>query len=195
MPALSKAPPTRREANASPGVGTSESSPLLLTEGGPEGAGCGGEPVRFFGLLGNLIHPTSVSPDGLPPCSSGMTATGSHVDFYSLRGAQPQGEGFGRCCIDSPYRPSSGPFGDTSPYTPGGKRIAGLAYEIRRIGACRRPCKAPTWIFRNKRPGGPEGPSGRSAYFSFCRRTSMTRAAWFRCRMAAYSARWASSGV
>ena len=56
--------------------------------------GCGGDQVRFIGLPGKRLHPTSVSPDGLPPCSSGMTATGSHVYFYSLRGAQPQGEGF-----------------------------------------------------------------------------------------------------
>ena len=28
------------------------------------------------------------------PLSRGMTATGSHGYFYSLRGAQPQGEGF-----------------------------------------------------------------------------------------------------
>ena len=27
------------------------------------------------------------------PLSSGMTATGSHIHFYSLRGAQPPGEG------------------------------------------------------------------------------------------------------
>ena len=39
-------------------------------------------------------HPTSVTPKGVTPCSSGMTATGSHGYFYSLRGAQPQGEGF-----------------------------------------------------------------------------------------------------
>ncbi len=88
--------------------------------------------------------PTSVTPKGVPPCSSGMTATGSHGYFYSLRGAQPQGEGFslkplvptpndrtlppapsapppsseggkGLYHIDSPYRPSSGPFGTTFP--------------------------------------------------------------------------------
>ena len=44
-----------------------------------------------------------------------MTATGSHGYFYSLRGAQPQGEGL---------------------------RFAGLAYEIPAGGACRRPYKA-----------------------------------------------------
>ena len=30
------------------------------------------------------------------PLRSGMTATGSHEYFYSLRGAQPPGEGFFR---------------------------------------------------------------------------------------------------
>ena len=186
-----------------------------------------------------MIHPTSVSPDGLPPCSSGMTATGSHAYFYSLRGAQPQGEGFGRCCIDSPYRPSSGPFGatfpqgkanprqvgsllqsptvhplratqawPTSPYTPGGLRLANSAYGIRRIGACRRPYKASPEVlchfslfslhfslFSKKSLPALFQVQGAIFYFSFCRRTSMTRAAWFRCRMATYSARWASSGV
>ena len=39
-----------------------------------------------------------------------MTATGSHVHFYSLRGAQPYTPGaFGLCYAGSPYRPSSGP--------------------------------------------------------------------------------------
>ena len=71
-----------------------EKSPLLLTEGGPEGAGCGGDPVRIIAPPGKTIHPTSVTPKGVTPCSSGMTATGSHGYFYSLRGAQPQGEGF-----------------------------------------------------------------------------------------------------
>ena len=87
--------------------------------------GCGGDQVRFIVLPGNRLRPTSVSPDGLPPCSSGMTATGSHVYFYSLRGAQPQGEGlrlavpaYGirahrgmppplQCLAGGAYRPSS----------------------------------------------------------------------------------------
>ena len=60
--------------------------------------------MRFIGLPGKTIGPTSVTPKGVTPCSSGMTATGSHGYFYSLRGAQPQGEGL---------------------------RFAGLAYEIR----------------------------------------------------------------
>ena len=51
-------------------------------------------PGTFFGLPGKTIGPTSVTPKGVTPCSSGMTATGSHGYFYSLRGAQPQGEGF-----------------------------------------------------------------------------------------------------
>ena len=63
--------PLHRGGSASLGVGTSEPSPLLLTEGGPEGAGCGGDPVRFIGLFGNAIGPTSVSPDGLPPSPQG----------------------------------------------------------------------------------------------------------------------------
>ena len=34
-----------------------------------------------------------------------MTATGSHIDSYSLRGAQPYTPGaFGLCFIGSPYR-------------------------------------------------------------------------------------------
>ena len=36
-------------------------------------------------------RPSSVCPKG-QPLSSGMTATGSHIDSYSLRGAQPPGE-------------------------------------------------------------------------------------------------------
>ena len=39
-----------------------------------------------------LPYTPSVCPKG-QPLSSGMTATGSHGYFYSLRGAQPQGEG------------------------------------------------------------------------------------------------------
>ena len=38
-------------------------------------------------------RPSSVTPDGVT-LSNGMTATGSHEYFYSLRGAQPPGEGF-----------------------------------------------------------------------------------------------------
>ena len=77
--------------------------------------GCGGDQLRFIVLPGNRLRPTSVSPDGLTPCSSGMTATGSHVYFYSLRGAQPQG------------KPSPRRF---------------LRMEFGRIGACHRPYKA-----------------------------------------------------
>ena len=82
--------------------------------------------MRFIGLPGKTIGPTSVTPKGVTPCSSGMTATGSHGYFYSLRGAQPQGEGLrfvgnlpgirraGRAAAptlrnDTAYRPSSGP--------------------------------------------------------------------------------------
>ncbi len=58
--------------------------------------------------------PPLIRPFG--PLSSGMTATGSHVHFYSLRGAQPYTPGaIGRCFVDSPYRPSSGPSGTTFP--------------------------------------------------------------------------------
>ena len=38
-------------------------------------------------------RPSSVSADA-EPLRNGMTATGSHEYFYSLRGAQPPGEGF-----------------------------------------------------------------------------------------------------
>ena len=41
---------------------------------------------------GNPYRPSSVCPYG-QPLSRGMTATGSHIHFYSLRGAQPPGEG------------------------------------------------------------------------------------------------------
>ena len=37
-------------------------------------------------------RPSSVTPNGVP-LRNGMTATGSHEYFYSLRGAQPPGEG------------------------------------------------------------------------------------------------------
>ena len=41
-------------------------------------------------------------------------------------------------CKDQPYTPS-GTFGATSPYTGEAYASPGSAYEIRRIGACRRP--------------------------------------------------------
>ena len=79
-----------------------------------------------------MLRPTSVSPDGLPPCSSGMTATGSHVDFYSLRGAQPQGEGFGLCEPLAPTAPH--PAGIMIPATfPQGKA------SLRRVGTLLQP--------------------------------------------------------
>ena len=109
-----------------------EESPLLLTEGGPKGAGCGGDQVGSIGLPGNMLRPTSVSPDGLPPCSSGMTATGSHVHFYSLRGAQPQGEGFGLCKPLAPTAPH--PAGIMIPATfPQGKA------SLKRVGTLLQP--------------------------------------------------------
>ena len=54
-------------------------------------AGHAAAPTR---KIDTASRPTSVTPKGVTPCSSGMTATGSHGYFYSLRGAQPQGEGF-----------------------------------------------------------------------------------------------------
>ena len=54
-----------------------------------------------------------------------MTATGSHEYFYSLRGAQPPGEGF------SLSRSSQ-------------RRFLLLKYGKIAGGACRRPYKAPT---------------------------------------------------
>ena len=39
--------------------------------GGPEGAGCGGDPARIPEAPGTTIGPTSVSPDGLPPSPQG----------------------------------------------------------------------------------------------------------------------------
>ena len=42
-----------------------------------------------------VSRPSSVSADA-EPLRNGMTATGSHEYFYSLRGAQPPGVGFFR---------------------------------------------------------------------------------------------------
>ncbi len=76
----------------------SESSPLLLTEGGPEGAGCGGDPVRSFELPGKTIRPTSVSPKGLPP--------------------SPQGEGFSQKPLPSTPNDRTLPQSRASPCQP-----------------------------------------------------------------------------
>ena len=65
------APPTQGRQTQKYGASSSEASPLLLTEGGPGGAGCGGDQVRFIGQPGKTIGPTSVSPDGLPPSPRG----------------------------------------------------------------------------------------------------------------------------
>ena len=59
------------------------------------------------------------------PLRNGMTATGSHEYFYSLRGAQPPGEGF------SLSRSSQ-------------HRFLLLKYGKIAGEACRRPYKAPT---------------------------------------------------
>ena len=52
---------------------------------------------------GSPYRPSSVMANA-EPLRNGMTATGSHVYFYSLRGAQPPGEGFfsvpGGFCAD-----------------------------------------------------------------------------------------------
>ena len=80
------------------GAGCSEKSPLLLTEGGTAQAVTGVEGTRCD-FRTALKHERPHIRHGLrpmTPCSSGMTATGSHGYFYSLRGAQPQGEGFSR---------------------------------------------------------------------------------------------------
>ena len=52
-------------------------------------------PGEGFGrcYIDSPYRPSSVCPEG-QPLSRGMTATGSHIDSYSLRGAQPPGEGF-----------------------------------------------------------------------------------------------------
>ena len=42
--------------------------------------------------IGGASRPSSVSANA-EPLRNGMTATGSHEYFYSLRGAQPPGEG------------------------------------------------------------------------------------------------------
>ena len=82
--------------------------------------GCGGDPVRFFGLPGKSIGPTSVSPDGLPP--------------------SPQGEGFSLKPRPLPPLIRHGLRHDTFPQ---GKAYASpvLRIEFVRIGACRRPYK------------------------------------------------------
>ena len=115
--------PLHRGGSASPGVGRTESSPLLLTEGGPEGAGCGGDPVRS-----SPTAPKDERPHirhGLRP----MTPS-------------PQGEGFGRCFVSAPTAPhpaalrppsprgrhfseGSGHFYDVRPYTPSEPRKRG----------------------------------------------------------------------
>ena len=115
-----------------------------------------------------MIHPTSVSPDGLPPCSSGMTATGSHAYFYSLRGAQPQGEGFGRCCIDSPYRPSSGPFGATFPQGKANPRQVGSLLQSPTVHPLRATQAWPTSPYTGEANASPVwrmkfGASGHAA--------------------------------
>ena len=60
--------PYTGEAYASPGIWLLREKPSPAGEGGPEGAGCGGDQVRFIRLPGKTLHPTSVSPKGLTPC-------------------------------------------------------------------------------------------------------------------------------
>ena len=71
-------------------------SPLLLTEGGTAQAVTGVEGTRYDIRTARKYDRPHIRHGLRPmtPCSSGMTATGSHGYFYSLRGAQPQGEGF-----------------------------------------------------------------------------------------------------
>ena len=78
--------------------------------------------MRFIGLPGKTIDPTSVSPDGLPP--------------------SPQGEGFGLLCKLS-VRPAPHPaLRATFPQGKAILRHAISAYGIRAGGACRRPYSA-----------------------------------------------------
>ena len=55
-------------------------------------------PLHAKSILRPAPHPATSWP-----LSSGMTATGSHIDSYSLRGAQPPGEGIfpsaGQFCL------------------------------------------------------------------------------------------------
>ena len=109
-------------------------------------------------------RPSSVTPNGVP-LRNGMTATGSHEYFYSLRGAQPPGEGIPQKDGTLLRRPTVHPLrlperAATSPYTPGGLRHSVSAYRIRAGGACRRPCNAPTEVhfLRKKARGEHLGP-------------------------------------
>ena len=86
-----------RPYKATPEVRT-KPSPAYRGWHGVSRDGCGGDQVRFTELSGNLLRPTSVSPDGLPP--------------------SPQGEGFPL----KPLRPTpilahspSLPIGQTAP--------------------------------------------------------------------------------
>ena len=61
-------------------------------------------------------RPSSVMADAMP-LRNGMTATGSHEYFYSLRGAQPPGEGFSQSgqgpTSNSGHSPSHGQARDS----------------------------------------------------------------------------------
>ena len=155
---------------------------------------CAGHNPREKALAGAaLIAPTAPhpAPSG-PPSPRGRRIPDRSAAFYKVQ----------------PYTPSEPRKRGPPPPTQGRHRPTGLAYEIRAGGACRRPYKASPEVlchfslfslhfslFSKKSLPALFQVQGAIFYFSFCRRTSMTRAAWFRCRMAAYSARWASSGV
>ena len=73
-------------------------SPAYRGWHGASRGGCGGEPVRFIGLPGKTIGPTSVSPKGLPP--------------------SPQGEGFSQKPLPSTPNDRTLPQSRASPCQP-----------------------------------------------------------------------------
>ena len=67
--------PLHRGGSASPGVGTSEPSPLLLERVAPKGPGVEGTRWDFW-TAQKTRHPTSVSPCGLAPSPQGEGFSG-----------------------------------------------------------------------------------------------------------------------
>ena len=74
--------------------------------------GCGGDHLRFIGLPGNMLRPTSVLAYAKPP--------------------SPQGEGFGRCKPSAPTAPHPVPSG---PPSPRGRRISEVRGRFLRVKA------------------------------------------------------------
>ena len=184
------------------GGGCLESSPLLLTEGGTAQAVSGVEGNRYdirtarkddTPHIRHGLRPMTPSPQGegfslkpLPPTSNDRTlppSPASPVSAYRIRRAGHAAAPTHK--LDSPYRPSSGPFGATFPQGKANPRQVGSLLQSPTVHPLRATQAWPTSPYT---PGGsaPLGGYTKSpaAGFPHCRWSFICFLGFTRCLLA-----------